>query len=127
MGALGEWADLSGFLHRGQLCQIWLGSNREVKRAGKRNSRDRLAGPPAGAAALKGPLSPPRAPRSLPVGSAAAGCEHRAWQGGGLAPPACSLHASARLWGVGGRGQARKWGGQACLGGRGKRKRKAVR
>lgn len=104
VGALGEWADLSGFLHRGQLYQIWLGSNREVKRAGKRNSRDRLAGPPAGAAALKGPLSPPRAPRSLPVGSAAAGCEHRAWQGGGLAPPPA---ACMRLPGFG------EWGGEA--------------
>lgn len=28
MGALGV-GDLSGFLHKGQLCQIWLGSNRE--------------------------------------------------------------------------------------------------
>ena len=29
VGALGGWGDLSGFLHRKRLCQIWLGSNRE--------------------------------------------------------------------------------------------------
>lgn len=103
------------------------GSALPVRRAGKPRSRDRLAAPPANAAARRGP--------SLLRGLCAQGLwgvwrqagEHRVWQRGRPVPwPAACM----RLPGFGEQGgEARPGGGlcRACLGGRGKRKRKAVR
>lgn len=85
------------------------GSALTARRAGKPSSRDRLAAPPANAVALRAPVSSEGSARTA-CGECSARLESTGRGSGVVCPPACSLHASARLWGAGGRGQARRWG-----------------
>lgn len=124
MGVLGG-GYLSGFLHRKQLCQIWLSSTREESWQAQEQRQARC--PSCQRCCSEGPQSPPRALRARPVGSVAPG-----WRAQGVAAgAACPWPAACmRLPGFGEQGgEARPGGGlcRACLGGRGKRKRKAVR